>query len=140
MNKRNLSDRYTDLRIEKGLSQTELAAALECNKQYISKFEDGTRSLSLTMLEKYADFFGVSTDYLLGRSDVKTADTDIKAICEYTGLSEDVIIILRTNPDVAKLFSRLLTCDVSIEFIENYYMFYLFAKNIQQKGGSSNDN
>ena len=94
MDKRNLSDRYTDLRLEKGLSQTELAAALDCNKQYISKFEDGSRSLSLAMLEKYADFFGVSTDYLLGRTDVKTINADLAATCNYTGLSEEAIKIL----------------------------------------------
>ncbi len=96
MNKRNLSDRYTDLRIEKGLSQTELAAALSCNKQYISKFEDGSRSLSLSMLEKYADFFSVSTDYLLGRTDVKSNNSDIQSVCEYTGLSDKAVTNMRS--------------------------------------------
>lgn len=91
MNKRSLSDRYMDLRIEKGLSQTELAKVLGCNKQYISKFEDGTRSLSMSMLVKYADFFDVSTDYLLGRTDIKTANIAVKEICDYTGLNEEAI-------------------------------------------------
>ena len=96
MNKRNLPDRYTDLREEKGISQTERAKELECNKQYISKIENGERGLSLAMLEKYADFFNVSTDYLLGRTDVKSTDTKIQSVCKYTGLNEDNVKMLNS--------------------------------------------
>lgn len=91
MKKRNLPDRYTDLRVEKGISQTELAKEIDCNKQYISLIEKGDRDLSITMLERYADFFNVSTDYLLGRTDIKSTDTTIQSVCEYTGLSEKAI-------------------------------------------------
>lgn len=102
MNKRNLSDRYTDLRIEKGLSQTELANALDCNKQYVSKIESGERALSLALLEKYADFFDVSTDYLLGRTDIKTNNIDVKSICEYTGFSEKSINTILAFKEIEK--------------------------------------
>ena len=105
MNKRSLPDRYADLRHEKGLSQTGLAAALNCNKQYISKFEDGTRSLSLNMLQKYAVFFGVSTDYLLGISDIRSPDSEIQAVCKYTGLSEKAVERLHFYAELHKTFS-----------------------------------
>lgn len=35
-----------------------------------------------------ADLYGVSTDYLLGKSDIKTTNVTIKGIAEYTGLTE----------------------------------------------------
>lgn len=35
-----------------------------------------------------ADFFGVSADYLLGRTDIKSADTDLQGVCGYTGLGQ----------------------------------------------------
>ena len=35
-----------------------------------------------------ADFYGVSTDYLLGITDIPTTDMSIRAICDYTGLTE----------------------------------------------------
>lgn len=88
---RKLPDIYMDLRNEAGLSQTELANAINCNKQYVSKIEDGSRTLSINMLIKYADYFNVSVDYLLGRTDVKSTDPNIKQICEYTGLSEAAV-------------------------------------------------
>lgn len=95
MKKRNLPDRYTDLRTEKGISQTELANQLDCNKQYISKIENGERSLSLSLLERYANFFNVSTDYLLGRTDIKSTDTTIQDFCEYIGCNEAVVEVFK---------------------------------------------
>jgi transcriptional regulator with XRE-family HTH domain len=100
MEKRNLPDRYTDLRVEKNLSQTDLAKALDCNKQYISKLESGERTISLMLLEKYADFFNVSTDYLLGRTDIKTNNTKVQDICKYTGLSENAILFMAKDLSV----------------------------------------
>lgn len=105
MKKRDLPDRYTDLRIEKGISQTELAKEFDCNKQYISLIESGDRDLSITMLVRYADFFNVSTDYLLGRTDIKSTDTTIQSVCEYTGLSESNIKFLRILEE-AKIISN----------------------------------
>lgn len=96
MKKRDLPDRYTDLRIEKGISQTELAKEFDCNKQYISLIESGDRDLSITMLERYAGFFNVSTDYLLGRTDIKSTDTTMQSVCEYTGLNEDNVKMLNS--------------------------------------------
>ncbi len=91
MNNRKLPDRYSDLRNEKGLSQTELANKLNYNKQLISKLESGERSLSMAMLKAYADFFYVTTDYLLGLTGIKTKDMELKAVCEYIGLNEEAV-------------------------------------------------
>lgn len=91
MNNRKLPDLYSDLRNEKGLSQTELANKLSCNKQLISKLESGERALSMAMLKKYAIFFNVSTDYLLGLTDNKTTDKELQEVCNYTGLNEKAI-------------------------------------------------
>ena len=56
-----------DLRLEKGLSQTQLAASLSVSKGIISMWENGKREPTLFYLEKVADFFNVSLDYLAGR-------------------------------------------------------------------------
>ena len=47
---------------------------------------------SLAML---ADFYDVSTDYLLCRSDVRSAEVSMKAICEATGLQESAVAALQ---------------------------------------------
>ena len=56
-----------DLRLEKGLSQTQLAASLSVSKGIISMWENGKREPTLFYLIKLADFFNVSIDYLAGR-------------------------------------------------------------------------
>ena len=63
-----LRARITELRKEKGLSQVGLAKELGVDCSTIAKYETGDRLPDLVMLCKLADFFGSSTDYLLGRS------------------------------------------------------------------------
>ncbi len=64
------SDVLRDLRNEKGCTQTEVARACGVSTQCISSLEMGTRNPTGSTLTSLADFFGVSTDYLLGREDL----------------------------------------------------------------------
>lgn len=63
------SERLKALRDAKGLSQTEVGKAIGCNQKTYSQYELRQRDISTDMLCCIADFFGVSTDYLLGRTD-----------------------------------------------------------------------
>lgn len=63
--------RLRDLRKEKNLSQEELAFCLGTNQQRISKVEKEDSSFGIELLLRYADYFGVTTDYLLGLSDTR---------------------------------------------------------------------
>lgn len=55
-----------ELRQEQKLSQTELAKILGVSQRVISNWERGEREPDFEMLEKIANFFHVSFDYLLG--------------------------------------------------------------------------
>ena len=63
------SEKSKYLRAEKNLSQVQLAEALKVSKACISMIEIGKNEPTANTLIKYADFFEVSTDYLLGRED-----------------------------------------------------------------------
>lgn len=56
------------LRKEKGLSQKEAAEKLGVSQALLSHYEKGIRECGLDFLVKAANFYGVSADYLLGRS------------------------------------------------------------------------
>lgn len=71
-----LGEQIKKLRIDKNLSQVELANKLSVTKQSVSNWENGNIMPSIDMLMKIAVFFGVTTDYLLGLSDKHTLDTD----------------------------------------------------------------
>lgn len=67
----SFSERLTSLRKEKELSQYELADLLGYSRGQIGNYEQGTREPDHSTLEKIADFFNVSIDYLLGKSNVR---------------------------------------------------------------------
>lgn len=56
-----------DLREKRGLTLEQVAEALDSKNQYISNYELGKRRPDYDMLIKFADFYGVTVDYLLGR-------------------------------------------------------------------------
>ena len=59
---------FSLLRKERGLSQKSVAQALGVSQALLSHYEKGIRECGLDFLTRAADFYGVSTDYLLGRS------------------------------------------------------------------------
>lgn len=58
-----------ELRKEKGISQLKLAMDLSMNQNTISRYETGEREADYKTLIKIADYFNVSIDYLLERTD-----------------------------------------------------------------------
>lgn len=61
--------RLKELRAKKGISQLKLALDLNTNQNTISRYETGEREADYTTLIAIADYFGVSLDYLLERTD-----------------------------------------------------------------------
>lgn len=59
-------DRIKQLRLQKSLTQEQIAKRLWVTKSTISAYEMGTKYPSLDMLIKLAAMFNVTTDYLLG--------------------------------------------------------------------------
>lgn len=66
-------NRIKELRIKKGWTQTDLADKLNTGKNTISRYETEQRQLDTETLFKLCDIFGVTADYLLGRSPVPVA-------------------------------------------------------------------
>ena len=67
-----LKERLELLRTEKGITQKNLSCKIYVSQESISAYESGKHLPTLDVLIKLADYFGVSTDYLLGRDDRKT--------------------------------------------------------------------
>ncbi len=63
------SERLRELRKEKNLTQNEFAKILHIKQQSYLRYELNTSEPSYEMLVQIANFFEVSTDYLLGRED-----------------------------------------------------------------------
>ena len=64
-----LGEKIIALRKRMNWSQEELAEKLDISRQSVSKWEVGATIPDLDKILKMSDIFGVSTDYLLGRTD-----------------------------------------------------------------------
>lgn len=62
--------RIRDLREDRDLTQTTVAEILHIQQNTYSQYETGIRNIPVEALCQLADFYGVSVDYLLGRTDV----------------------------------------------------------------------
>lgn len=63
------SDRFKSLRVERQLSQQQMADFLHFSKSRVNMYERGEREPNLETMEEIADRFNVDLDYLIGRSD-----------------------------------------------------------------------
>lgn len=63
--------RIRDLREDADISQTEMGKHLNVSQRAYSHYENGSRDIPVNILIAFADFFNVSIDYLLERTDNK---------------------------------------------------------------------
>ena len=64
-------NRLKDLREDKDLTQNDVAKILNTTQQQYSKYEIGIRLIPIDKLNKLADFYKTSTDYILGRTNIR---------------------------------------------------------------------
>lgn len=94
-----MESRIKQLRENRGLIQEILASELGITKQMLSKYERDVLCIKVDVLKRIAEYFNVTTDYLLGVSEVKrdlqgqmkvnkTLDTYYDLIEIYKGLDE----------------------------------------------------
>ncbi len=62
--------RLRDLREDRDLLQKDIARVLNCSQVCYSRYESGKRDIPTDVLIKLADFYKVTTDYILGRTDI----------------------------------------------------------------------
>lgn len=129
---RNFAETLKEEREKKSLSQTELGEQMNCSRYRIADLERGRITPTLEDINFLCDLFGVSADYLLGRTESRTTDQNLRAICDYTGLSEQAAQML--NMDVPadskeRNTDYLLACN---RFIESG-AFFCFCSSVASK-------
>ena len=99
-----MENRIRQLREKRGLTQETLAIELEITQQQLSKYERNIASIKVESLKKVAAYFNVTTDYLLGTSDVKR---DVAGAVEMGKTLEEYY-------DLVELYRELERCDQEI--------------------------
>ena len=91
-------NRIKDLRVKMGWRQDELAAKLSKSRQAIGNYETGTRGLDEETIHQCCDLFGVTADYLLGRSiqpGSPISDEEWQLLAAYRAADDDARALVR---------------------------------------------
>lgn len=110
-----VGEKIRELREETSTPQQKIADLLGVTRQSLSLYEKGERTINVEALGKLAEFFNVSADYLLGLSDVRSTEQDMRAACEVTGLSEETITKLKADTPTAWAVDVLVCSYVSTQ-------------------------
>ena len=90
----NMGEKLKSLRIEKNLTQKQVADRIGLAISAVSSYESGTRYPSYDVLVKLARIFHVSTDYLLGMTNTRNIDV--------TGLRDNEIELVSQLVDMLR--------------------------------------
>ncbi len=96
-------NRLRELRIEKGLLQSDIAKIINKGERTVGFYETGERDMNTETLAILSDFFNVSIDYLLGKTDIKNPekvnidDADIAFVSGIKGLNETNKMIIKNT-------------------------------------------
>ncbi len=81
-----IAEKLAELRNAKGVTQDDVAQALSISNKTVSKWENGTSAPDLPMLVMLAEYYGVTTDTLLGLTETKTKNYRDTLRAEFDGL------------------------------------------------------
>lgn len=80
-------------------TQQVLSENTNCTRQAIAQYVSGLNAPNVDKLVSIAEYFRVSTDYLLGLTYAETNDRNVQFVCDYTGLDEKAVEHLNDYKD-----------------------------------------
>lgn len=117
----SFSQRLKELRKEKGLTQQGLADKLNKSKSTISSYESNRRTPDINVVRDIAEFFNVSADYLIGKSEIRNSNDKIKQALEDNPELSDFWDQVSNRESMKVLFKQ--TRNMSDEAIEDVVRF-----------------
>lgn len=131
------STRLRELRKSKAITYESLGQCIGVSAQVLKNYEsaavscgwslkaDAFAGMRVETLFKLAQFFGVSTDYLLGLTSNRTRNKDLDAVCKFTGLSQGAIeklVTMKKNAD-SRAYSDALSIVLENDNFEYFWGF-----------------
>lgn len=133
--------RLKELRKSRGLSHEKLREKLyelygiEISRASLMNYEVANENhsrfgancgMQCEYIQCFSDFYGVSADYILGLSDVKSSNPDVRSVCEYTGLGEEAISNIRNESHDAVCL-KALNDFLSIDYVLWHRLNYMIS-------------
>ncbi len=130
------SKRLKELRTERGETQQVACNEIDIHINTLKNYENGERLPNLGEFLRIKDHYGVSFEYLIGESDIKSNDISFKEINKITGLSEKSINVLskrvQINGNRLKILNYIIENERKYQFITILELFLMCR--IENKG------
>lgn len=127
---------------ENNISKQTLSEQIGTSRQAISQYCDGSTIPNADKLTEIAKYFNVSLDYLSGLTDSRTTDTNVRSICDYTGLNEKAVKELHKYLELekpCKKISEELYGSELTDFCEYIPLYQKFFNHILSSDYLSNE-
>jgi transcriptional regulator with XRE-family HTH domain len=115
------------LREEMGISQETAAKSLNVSRSALGYYERGERQPDASFIIKAADFFGVTADFLLGRSSYRSVENQAIANTFELPISDKAIAFIKSVPPELQPTLDLLLSDPNFESFLLEVMTYIYS-------------
>ncbi len=130
----SFASRLTEQRKARGLSQKQAAADLGVSQALLSHYENGIRECGLAFVVKAAEYYGVSCDYLLGRT---TNEVSLKTGPQLADTEEDVNWTTNTILRSALITGGYVMKDKTLkQFVKSVYSlgtYFVICAGVKRK-------
>lgn len=141
MKREDFKERFRELYDLSGCSSiTQFAKMLDMNRQNVDRYYNGERRPDAPALAQICEKTGVSADWLLARTDVRSSSADILNAVNTLGLSEDSIKAIIDPGGIGKYkraLSHLIVQERFKTLLENYEAYLLVADYVNHDPGES---
>ena len=117
--------RFRELQGER--SNTEFADFLGISRQTVGFYCNGDRIPDAVVLRQIAEKCGVSADWLLGLSEIKSMDTTIQQICNFTGLNESAVSSIKRVGSVDRRMLNNVLSSSEFDYLISNLTSYCYA-------------
>ena len=117
----------SDLRKERGISQKKAASDLGISQALLSHYEKGIRECGLDFVIKCGNYYGVTTDYLLGVSDSRSGfDSAAFEAIDKNGEPRSAVTLTAATKNLLDIAASAVTGNNEKNLIYDYYMLSLY--------------
>ena len=128
--KLSIQEKLKDLRIEKGLSLQELSEQTGISRASLGNYEtDDYKEISHKAIITLADFYGVTSDYLLGLTENREQHP---FPVDELGLDDETINLLKSGKLNVRLICEMIKHPDYINFISGYLLFYFLFITVSE--------
>lgn len=103
--------RLKQLRLEKKLTQSKLAQVITTSHATINRYEKGVNEPDSETINNFANYFSVTTDYLLGRTDNRDNIEQVSDVVHYNPELQELCDILKQRKEMQVLFKQIKKYD-----------------------------